>query len=427
MKTMKSRRVAGSLAACAVGALLLTSCSGGQSAPAETPSAPAEPVELRMYSVNITQAPMEKFIQAFNDSQDTITMKVQYVTVENLPGLVSTEIQGGNPPDIIGVSAGSGGGAGGLSMETLAKGGKLLQLPNEPWVTDIPDILKPASQFQGGSYAALEGIAVSSIDYATADFTAWGVEAPKTQQEWLNLCGVARANGKYLDAAGGAPVFNTTKLVSFASANVYQKDPEWDKKRAEGKATFANTQGWRDSVQQVVDMVQNDCFAPGAASRGPKEVNELLATGQATLNVAMSSAHNFIKAATPDRASAAAPVPGVSSIAIPVFASGMAVAKQSKHPEAAMEFLKYYTEHADELMASIGSFSTSQFTSGDLPEFFTGLVPYIKDKDYVLAPGTMWPNATVLDTAGKMMTGLFSGQSTVDDVLAAMDQAWDNA
>ena len=45
-------------------------------------------------------------------------------------------------------------------------------------------------------------------------------------------------------------------------------DPDWNQKRADGKTTFAKTQGWHDALQTVVDLNKNGCFQDGAAGAG---------------------------------------------------------------------------------------------------------------------------------------------------------------
>ncbi|WP_084210578.1 ABC transporter substrate-binding protein [Pseudonocardia acaciae] len=398
-----------------VAALVLAACGGGESGV----------VTLRMYDSTATKDGTEPIIAAFNASHPKIKMNVQYIPTVKLGQVETTQLQAGNPPDIIGPSPGSGGGSTGLSLYKLAKAGKLVDLSDRPWARDLPELLKPTATYEGKVYSLVGGLSTQFMDYTVPDMEKFGLKPPQDFAQLLALCKQAREHGTYAFVAGAADMAgNRMLLQSFAAANVYSQEPDWDAKRAAGKTTFQSTPGWHKVFQQVQDMINADCYYPGGAGRTTEEGKRMQVSGKSLMGIGPSTAATYLTARNPQRKWAAAPVPGGLGTALPLEVGGSSIPKDSKHIPEALVFLDYMAQHRDELARNTGAFSPAMMSRGELPDFLGPLEPLAKQGKFALGAGIMWPSEAPAQAAYKAMTGLYNGQVKVDDILRAMDDAW---
>jgi raffinose/stachyose/melibiose transport system substrate-binding protein len=384
------------------------------------------PVTLRFVAGQSVKAGWDPMVQSFNKAHTDIKVDVQYLESAKLGQIVSTQIQAGNPPDIVYANPGSGGGAAGLDLYKLAKAGQLEPLPNEPWATDVPDVVKPAVTVDGKVYGVLAALSSYGVLYETKSLDVIGKEQPESWDELIGLCKAAREHGKYFTGSSGMAADNRVVLQSLSAAFVYGSDPHWDAKRTAGKVTFASSPGWRKVMESLKQMIGSDCYAPGAAGRTRDESLKLSSEGKTVGSVTTSAGYEYRRAQdenAPEMTFGLVPDPEGT---IPLGLTGVSVASKSEHKDAALEFVKYVGEHREIFCVPTGDFTPEQLAQGDLPEFMSSLNAMAKDGHYSLAAGTMWANSAVLRAAMEQMTGLFTGQTSVDQVLKALDEAWDS-
>ncbi|GAA4231897.1 hypothetical protein GCM10022254_30400 [Actinomadura meridiana] len=385
-------------------------------------------VTLRMYASPAVKTGLDALVKEFNDANaPRIKMNVQYVPAPKIGPTTTTEMQAGNPPDIIGVSPGSGGGASGLPLYKLAKAHRLEDVTSKPWMQNVPELLKPTVTYEGKVYALVTGASTQFMDYTVNELAGWRLKPPSTFDDLLKLCGEIRKHDKYALVPGAAdPAGNRMLLQSFSAANVYTDDPQWDKKRAAGQVKFQTTPGWRQTFQQVVDMINADCYYPGGAGRTTEEGKNLQIKGdKATMGIGPSTASTYVTARNPKRKWAAIPVPGRRSSTLPLEVGAMAAASRGKHVKETLKFLDFVYQRLDSYATATGSFSPAQMARGELPDFLKPLEPLAKQGKYSLGASTMWPSDAPAQAAYKMMAGLYNKTRTVDDILKAMDEAWD--
>ncbi|TYK44552.1 ABC transporter substrate-binding protein [Actinomadura decatromicini] len=383
---------------------------------------------LRMYASPAVKTGLDALIKEFNTANaPRIKMTVRYMPAPKIGPAVTTEIQAGNPPDILGISPGSGGGATGLPLYKLAKAHRLEDLSSKPWTKGLPPLLAPTVTYKGKVYALVTGMSTEFMDYTVDELKGWGLKPPSTFADLLKLCGEIRKHGKYALVPGAAdPAGNRMLLQSFSAANVYSDDPGWDEKRAAGQVKFQTTPGWRQTFQQVVDMINADCYYPGGAGRTTEEGKNLQIKGdKAAMGIGPSTASTYVTARNPKRKWAAIPVPGRRSSTLPLEVGAMSVAAHGKHVKESIEFLDFVAQRRDQLATATGSFSPAQMARGELPAFLKPLEPLAKQGRYSLGASTMWPSDAPALAAYKMMAGLYNKTRTVDDILKAMDESWD--
>ncbi|MFI0479004.1 ABC transporter substrate-binding protein [Actinomadura sp. 9N215] len=407
------------------GALLLaaTACGGGDG------GSSGGTVTLRMYSTTTTEPAFSVLIDGFHKSQSKIKIKAEYIPSAKVGQVTTTMMQAGNPPDLIMASPGSGGGSNGLSVHRLAEANRLADLSARPWANDLPELLKPTAQYDGKSYSLILGVSTQFLNYTTTDFDKWKVKPPKSFKELLDMCAMIKTKGMYAMASGAADMAgNRMRMQVFSAANVYALEPDWDKKRAAGQVKFQTSPGWKKTFQQVQDLVTHDCYYPGSAGRTTEEARKLGASGKTTMGIGPSIAAAYLSKANPDRKWAAAAVPAgdTSTPNLPLEVAGISVAKRAKHVGESIEFLDYLAAHRDVYSKNSGAFSPAMMAKGELPDFLKPLEPLAKQNRFSLAASTMWPSEAPAQVAYKYMTGLHNNTRTVDDILKAMDQAWDN-
>ncbi|WP_169809229.1 ABC transporter substrate-binding protein [Actinomadura chibensis] len=418
------RRDLGMALGAAAGALLLaaTACGSGGGSSDGT-------VTLRMYSTTTTEPAFRKLIDGFHQSQSKIRVRAEFIPSAKVGQVTTTMMQAGNPPDVIPASPGSGGGSNGLSVYRLAEANRLADLSKRPWANDLPALLKPTAQYEGKTYSLILGVSTQFLNYTVTDLEKWHVQPPKTFKELLDMCAFIKSKGKYMMASGAADMAgNRMRMQVFAAANVYATDPDWDRKRIAGQVKFQTTPGWRQTFQQVKDMVTHDCYYPGSAGRTTEEARKLGATDKTVMGIGPSIAAKYLTVANPDRKWAAAAIPAgtTSTPNLPLEVSGISAAKRGKHVKEAIQFLDYLAAHRDVYSQESGAFSPAMMARGELPDFLKPLEPLAKQGRFTLAASTMWPREAPAQVAYKYMTGLHNNTRTVDDILKAMDQAWDN-
>ena len=408
--------------ACVAGAsaLVMTGGCGGSGDGSGT-------VKLRMYDSPAVKAGLDPIVKEFNDANPRIKMTVQYVPAPKIGPATTTELQGGNPPDILNLAPGSGGGATGLPLYKLAKAHRLKDLTSKPWTKGVPALLNPTVTYKGKVYALVVGVSTHFMDYSTDELKGWQLKPPTTFADLLQLCGEIRKHNKYALVPGAADqAGNRMLLQSFSAANVYSDDPKWDEKRAAGQVKFQTTPGWRQTFQQIVDMIDADCYYPGGAGRTTEEGKNLqIKSNKATMGIGPSTASSYVTARNPARKWAAVPVPGRRSSTLPLEVAGMSVASGGKHVKESIKFLDFVAQRRDQFADKTGAFSPAQMQRGELPDFLKPLEPLAKRGAYSLGAGTMWPSAEPAQAAYKLMAGLYNKTRSVDDILKAMDEAWD--
>jgi raffinose/stachyose/melibiose transport system substrate-binding protein len=71
-----------------------------------------------------------------------------------------------------------------------------------------------------------------------------------------------------------------------------------------------------------------------------------------------------------------------------------------------------------------GGLSEAQLREGRFPDYLSSFVPLYNQGRYGINPIETWWNADVGNALSTYGPGLLTGQSSVDDVLKAMDAAW---
>jgi raffinose/stachyose/melibiose transport system substrate-binding protein len=264
-------------------------------------------------------------------------------------------------------------------------------------------------------------------------FAKLGLSVPQTFPQLLNLCAKAKADGTAaVIIAGGAPVTVGYVTTALAVATVYGKDRQFAGELKTGKASFDASPGWHQALQEFIAMNNAGCFLPGVAGTTLTAATTEFAQGQGLVLFDPSGFKGLIDTANPRFHLSFHPFPGA---AVPSQIStfldlGGALAVNARSSTQAQAAAQTYIDFVGRpkqsaLIAQIGGGLTQyQLLKGQIPPFMSATAAMFRQKAYVVNPfKTFWnPNvALALEQNG---IGLITGQTSVDDVLNAMDAAW---
>lgn len=389
------------------------------------------PVTLKL-SISQTggtgENPIMPVVRAFERANPNATVKVSQYPIDQYPQILRTQLRSGTGPDLFYGSTGTGAPD---SIIPLAKAGFVADLSGSSWTSNIPDSVKPLVQYNGKTYMLPLEYSGNGVVYNVDNFKKFGVDIPQTFSDLVNDCkAIASKGGVPIALAGGVPQNPSMVAMLLSNSLVYSKIPDWTQQREAGKTTFAKTPEWKAVVDHFKQLNSAGCFQKGAAAAGFPQLTQLLGSGKASMVGAPIAS---IKTVTDSGAKvnmSAFAMPGDSASDTRLTASpnyAMGAAAQSKNLDAAKKFLDFFSQpaQANTWAEGRGDVSLKQAADGNLPPTFSNVKPYFTDQKALPFPPLTW-HPGVQETMGKELTGLITGQVNDEQVLQAMDQAWDS-
>lgn len=410
------------LAGAAVVLIALAGCSG-QPSTEETSSGDGARGSFSLsYSVaNTVESPYETMAKAYMQENPGVTITLNPQPFDRYGETLRTQVQSGNASDVVQTTPGRGQPQ---SAVALAEANFLLPLDMVPAGADA-DLLG----LDGDFYALPVDLSATGTVFASATADGLGVDAPADTDELLRACASATDEGASFFALAGSVPSNTGLMaLSISATRVYSADPDWNAQRASGDVTFADTEGWRNTLQTVIDLNEGGCFQPGAEGGGFDAITGGLAQG--TSLAAFIPGSSDLPRSAPDA--------GIEVRAFPVAddedpflfvgpISALSITSTAADPDAATAFLEWMAEPAQsERFAELsGTLPASGLADADLSEgMYAPVADLIAEGAYIPLPRSGWPNAQVYEQLSVGTQGLITGQRTVDEVLAALDTAW---
>jgi raffinose/stachyose/melibiose transport system substrate-binding protein len=343
---------------------------------------------------------------------------------------IRTQFQAGNASDVVQTTPGSGDARGLIS---LAKAGFLepLGATAEGLVPKGSDALFSVDgKVYGQPLDFTLGTIVASLGTAGMNGIT---EFPTTMDELYDDCTALAAKGKSLLVLAGAAGPNAGLTAqAIAATRVYADDPKWNEKRADGDVTFADSDGWKDTLQTILDLREGGCFQAGAEGGGFEAITNGLSQGAAVGSfIPSGAAIEIAKAAPPEAAFAVEPFPAADGGEPFIMASSnytLSINAKSKSKDAAVDFVEWMaSDEAQKLyFEASGELPVSTYADMDLTgTIYEPVVDLLKSGSYTPLPNNVWPNPSVYEALQVGVQGLLTGQKTIDQVLTDMDAAWD--
>jgi raffinose/stachyose/melibiose transport system substrate-binding protein len=341
-----------------------------------------------------------------------------------------TQLQAGNASDVVVTAPGSGTGR---SILPLVQAGFL-----EPLDDAAKKLVPTGSEALFGTDGKVYGQApeitvVGMVANETAAKAA-GISAfPSDFSSLEEQCKTLESSGKSFFALAGSAAPNTGLMaMSLAASRVYAEDPKWNEKRTAKETTFAGSDGWKASLEAVTKMNDAGCFQKGAAGAGFDAITKGLASGTSVAGFIPGPSWKQLKSAAADSDFDVRGIPAEQgSDKGFVFASAnyaFSINAASKNKDAAKAFLDWAAQpEQTKAFAEIdGALPVSGLDSYDFNGgAYKNVGDLIKGGKYGPLPNSQWPNSAVYDALATGVQGLITGQKTADQVLQAMDTAWD--
>lgn len=414
---------AGLVAFATAGALVLAGCSG--SGGSSTSGSQSFSLAYAVTNSAVV-APYKALAEEYMKENPGVKITYNEVPNDTYGQTLTTQLNAGNSSDVFQAAPGEGQT---YSILTLAKAGLLMPL-SDAATKVIPEGSDSQFIVDGKTYGSALGMTfVGAVSNATASKAA-DTEYPKTWDDLISTCKDLKGEGKSLYALAGAAPPNTGLLaLSISATRVYADNPEWNKDRAADKTTFAGTAGWKDTLNDIVDMNKAGCFQPGVEGGGFDAITQGIIQGSSLAAIIPSGAAADLKQNAKDQDFLVQPIPpasGGKAYGIAGADYAISIAKNTKNADAAKKFVEWTaTEKGQSTFAKAGG-GMPPTTSDFAGTVFEPVSEIVKDKSYVPLPNSSWPNSNVYDALGTGVQGLLTGQKTVDDVLKAMDAAWGN-
>ncbi|MEV6373276.1 ABC transporter substrate-binding protein [Micromonospora musae] len=413
---MRRTRLAAVVAATAITATM-TACSSG-------PNAGSGGGSNVLTLASVDQGSVEDVIKAFEAANPGVKVNFTTSGADQYQQQIRTQLASGTAPDVMTVWPGNGNPG---ATYVLAEPGYLLDLSAQPWAAELPDAVKSVAGYEGRTYNAIFGLNGIGAVYNQEAMQKAGLTPPGTWTELLAFCRAAAAKGTPAFALGIQDNW-VTQLVLYAlvATTVYGTDRDFDTKMQAGQATFAGSP-WTTAMAKYREMNATGCFQKNPLGTSYEASQELAATGK-TLGIVQGNwVVALLKGKNPSGTFLLKPLPATddpAAFVMPAAAgAGYGVNAKAKNKELALKFITYVMspEGMKVFNAKQGSLPALPDSGAAVDPAFTELTTFINDDRTVPFMDQLWPNAKVQQT---MLTGLqeiFSGQSTPDEVLAAMD------
>jgi raffinose/stachyose/melibiose transport system substrate-binding protein len=426
----RCRGVARLIAAFAFLGLLLTIGVGASAArPAKS-----DTVTIGMLITVNSKPGWDAMIANFERAYPNIRIDITYAASSTaLYQLETTELAAGNAPDLLATTPGCGTP---IAICSLAKAGYLAGMPNKPWAkrTRFVPLVLSYGKYGQRLFGFVPQVAPFGIFTNDSLFKRLGLKIPQTFPQLLDVCRKAKAAGTAaVILAGGSATPVTFLIEALAVPNVYGKDKRWTGKLKAGKVTFGGSSGWRLALQRFIDMNNAGCFQPGALGVSSGTVAaQLFAQGQGLMFPLTSNNDGTISAASPQFSYSFHAFPGgTSATQTTTFISllqGLSVNAHSsaKNQASAQTFVDFVARPQQNALLTklTGGLSQYQLLKRQIPAFMSSLKTVFAKQKYVINPYASWWNASALLAMQQNQIGLITGQRSIDDVLKAMDAAW---
>lgn len=316
-------------------------------------------------------------------------------------------------------------------MLPLAEAGHLEPLGQESAAL-IPEGNEGLFTVDGKVYAQPTDLIPVGMVWNTGAASEAGVNAPTDTGQLLNACKSLAGNGKSLIAlAGSVPPNLGLMAMSISATRVYAETPDWNQQRADGKVTFADSKGWQDTLQTIVDLNSNGCFQQGAAGGGFDAITQGITQGNALAAfVPGGAATELMNASQGQLKLQIQPFPPATGadpyvLASPNYALAVSAKSDAGQKQAAQAFLKWIAEPDN--AAQFTEISGGVAITGPddkLAPVYEPVKSLLEQDAYAPLPNLEWPNPGIYDALSTGVQGLIAGKGDINSVLEAADRAW---
>ena len=408
---------------------LLAGCSAGNDTP-EADVTPASSFTMVAPTSGSGETPAE-LIAADYEAATGVHIDVTAIPADSYDSTVKTQLQGGSGADLIMVT---GGKLFPTSVGPLHDAGLLRPLEGDASAA----LMTPQTEAlftgdDGTVYAQPTGTRVYGLVTNDATVAASTGSFPETFDDLLAGCTATAQNPAFLGLAGTTSSSTSIVVAELAANLVYAVDPEWNQKRADGEVTFSDSDQWHAVFDTLTEMVDANCFQPGAEGAGfPDLVGGLMQGGIQTVALPSLLLAELSRQAGAELPLSVQTLPADSDgkallIAQPGSGLGINADADPSAQAAAQDFLDWLAEPENSATFAGYEGSIPAADLGDaskIPAAFAAVADQLAAGDYTYLPSSDWTNPEVSAAMGDGLTAILTGQGDTASALAAMDAAW---
>jgi raffinose/stachyose/melibiose transport system substrate-binding protein len=418
----------GILVASAASALVLSGCtatSGG--------AGDGKEFTFTFATANNLESPYQKLANDYMAANPEVTITTNPTPNDKYGETIRAQFQAGNASDVVQTTPGQGDARG---LVGLAEAGFLEPL-GDTAANLVPTDSASLFQVDGKTYGQALDFTIAAVvasfgnpfRMGVTDFTSW----PENMTDLYAACDTfVGAGGSLFAVAGAAPPNTGLMTQAIAATRVYAETPDWNEQRLAGDVTFADSQGWKDTLQTVIDLKDAGCFQAGVEGGGFDAITNGLSGGTSVAGfIPSGAAIEIASAAPPEAGFKVVPFPAADGGKPYIVASTnytLSINAASQQKAAATAFLEWMaTDEAQQKYYEYsGELPVSAYDKLDLTgTIYEPVVGLLADGSYTTLPNNVWPNPAVYDALGTGVQGLLTGQKTIDQLLTELVTAWD--
>jgi raffinose/stachyose/melibiose transport system substrate-binding protein len=411
----------------ALAALVLTACSTASDSGGSGSGGGAKSFSFTFPTATNTESPYETLAKKYTE-ETGVAIEVRKLPNDSYGTTLRTQVQGGNAPDLMVVVPGRGQEH---AILPLAEANVVEPL-NDKSAGVVPDGAEGLFALDGKTYAQPTDLVPVGMVWNSGAAQQAGVTFPQDADAMLALCRSVAGSGKsFLALAGSIPPNLGLMAMSISATRVYAQTPDWNQQRADGKVTFAQSQGWQDTLRTIQQMNEAGCFQKGAAGGGFDAITQGIARGTSLGAFVPGGAAQEIMNNAPGvtlQIQAFPPAAGGKPylLASANYAMAISAKADAGQKEAAQAFLNWLAEpdNAAQFTKIEGQVPIAGVEGAELLPQYEPIKPLLTSGDYAPLPNLDWPNPAVYDTLAKGIQGMITGRGDVQSVLAATDKAW---
>jgi raffinose/stachyose/melibiose transport system substrate-binding protein len=431
LRSGRARRLGALVAVSAVGAMTLAACGGGGDDD-NSSSSSGEAADSFTFTFGnasgATDSPFQQLADAYS-KETGVKVETKALPPDNYGLTLRTQLQGGNAPDVMVVSPGGGQDA---AVLPLADAGYIEELGQES-ADLIPEGTEGLFTIDGKVYAQPTDITPVGMTWNVGAAKDAGVDVPTDQSSLLDACKATADAGKsFIVLAGAVPPNPGLMAMSISATRVYADTPDWNAQRAAGDVTFADSEGWQDTLQTIVDMKDAGCFQKGFEGAGFDAITQGIGGGTSLGTFVPGGAATEIMAHVPDlelQVQSFPPADGGTPylLASPNYALAINAKADDATKKAAEDFLAWAAkpENSTEYDKVSGGVAISG-PDENLSPVYEPVRDLLESGDFAPLPNLEWPKPAIYDALATGVQGLLTGQGDVQSVLENVDKAWDN-
>ena len=341
------RRLGVLVAVPAISALTLAACGGGGNDDSGSNSSDEARRQLHL-RLRQRQRCHRQPVAAIADkySEETgVTVETKALPPDNYGLTLRTQFQGGNAPDVVVVNPGSGQAE---STLPLAEAGYLEPLDDSS-ADLVPEGNEALFQLDGDTYSQPTELVPVGMVWNVGAASDAGVDVPEDTEALIDSCGSLPDGESFFAIAGSVPPNPGLMSMAISATRVYAGTPDWNQQRTDGDVTFADDEGWKDTLQTVVDMNEAGCFQDGAAGGGFDAITQGITQGTSLSAFVPGGAATELMNATPGLELNIQPFPPADGedpyiLASPNYALAINAASDDATKQAAKDFLDWFAQ-----------------------------------------------------------------------------------